>query len=164
MAGAASAAAALLLAACGGHGAAKAARRAAPGPTTTAVVADTWSPPVVAGPPSTATFCTLLVATYAHIGTLPRAASLRVRQDIVSDYVRLTPHVVAAAPPQIAEAAKLYLTTVATVLTLVNRVGLDASRLPKGQLSELLLDPRVRAAGDAVVNFSQQDCRYTIGG
>jgi hypothetical protein len=153
------AAVAITLTACGGHAAAR-----STGPTTTLITADNWTLPATTGPPSTANFCTLLVATYSHEGQLPQAANNKVRQSIVADYVTAAPGVIAAAPPSIAPAAKLYLHTVAQILADLNRVGLNAQKLPKGQLGPLLLDPKIKAAGTSVVNFSQRYCHYTIGG
>lgn len=147
------------LAACGGHASPR-----STGPTTTLLTADTWALPAVSGPPSTANFCTLLVATYRHLGQLPQAANNKVRQAIVGDYITAAPTVSAAGPPQIASSARLYLSSVAQILGDLNRVGLDARKLPTGQLGPLLLDPKIKAAGNAVIDFSQKHCHYTIGG
>jgi hypothetical protein len=149
----------MTLAACGGHVSPR-----STGPTTTLITTDNWTLPATAGPPSTTNFCSLLVATYSHEGQLPHAATNQVRQSIVGDYVTAAPRVIAAAPPQIASAAGIYLGSVAQILADLDRVGLNAQKLPKGQLGPLLLDPKIKAAGTAVVNFSQRYCHYTIGG
>jgi hypothetical protein len=147
------------LAGCGAGHAAKAA-----GPTTTLITTDSWVPPAVSGPPSTAGFCTLLVATYRHVGELPQAANLKVRQQIVADYITTAPKVIAAAPPLIAPAAQLYLSGVSRILADLNQVGLDSNKLPAGQLGPLLLDPKIKDAGNRVITFSLANCHYTIGG
>lgn len=147
------------LSACGGHASPR-----STGPTTTLLTADTWALPAVSGPPSGAKFCTLLVATYRHLGQLPQAANNKVRQAIVGDYTTAAPTVIAAAPPPIAGAARTYLTTIVEILADLNRVGLNAKKLPQGQLGPLLLDPKVKAASTEIFDFSQKHCHYTIGG
>jgi hypothetical protein len=144
---------------CGGHARAKAIE---PTPTT-AVAADTWSPPAVGATRGTANFCALLAAVYRHEATLSNVPNPRVREDIVADYIRLVPRLIALAPPTIAPAARLYLTSIAAVLGSLENVALDASKLPHAQLAPLLLDPKVKAAGDNVMAFSQSVCHYTIG-
>lgn len=148
---------ALLTGCGGGHSSADS------GPTTTLLTADRWTPPAATGPPSTAKFCTLLVADYQHLASLAAAPKLKVRQEIITDYVDFAPTVIAFAPPTIAVAAKLYLDSIATVLRNLNAVGLDAQKLRTGAGISLLLDPNVRTAGDAVLNFSAQYCHYDIG-
>lgn len=119
--------------------------------------------PAVSGPPSTSNFCTLLVATYTHEARLPFARDQKVREEIVADYVKAEPHVAAAAPPEIAPAARTYLGAVARILADLGRAGLDAKKVPHGELGPLLLDPQVKAAGDQVLAFSQSYCHYVIG-
>ncbi|MDQ2728138.1 MAG: hypothetical protein M3Y91_09825 [Actinomycetota bacterium] len=146
----------------GGHRSTK-----APASTTSApavVATDTWKPPDVPGPPSTAKFCTLLVAQYQHIKTNTIAVSLKVRQQIVADYVRFTPTVVAAAPPEIAPAAATYLQGTAKILSLLNAAGLNAAKTPPGSIGTVLLDPQYNAASTRAVAFAQQNCHYDIGG
>lgn len=156
IAGAASSAAA-----CGGsHHAPK----TSPNTQVTAVRADDWHPPVVSGPPSTANFCTLLVAQYTHIKTNVLAVNLRVRQQIVHDYITFTPNVIAAAPPDIAPAATVYLQAIARVLGDLNAVGLNAAKAPPGQVGAVLTDPQIQAAGAQVLGYSQQYCHYDISG
>ncbi|MGI8752578.1 MAG: hypothetical protein ACR2MN_09760 [Acidimicrobiales bacterium] len=136
-------------------------------PTTaavTSVTSDRWKPPQVPGPASTAKFCALLVAQYDHIGTNTRAANLKVRQQIVADYVRFTPTVIDAAPPQIAPAATTYLQSVAKILGLLNSAGLDPAKTPRGSIGAILLDPQVAAASAQVLSFSEQYCHYDIAG
>lgn len=128
------------------------------------VGADTWTPPAISGPPSTAKFCTLLVAGYQHLGQIPNAVSNKVRQDIVADFIAVVPKVIAAAPAEIAGPAAIYLRSVAQILSDLDRVGLNAQKLAPGQLSPLLLDPTIKAAGTKVIAYSQANCHYTIGG
>jgi hypothetical protein len=149
---------AIALSACGGS---HAPRRAA-GEATAALRRDIWNPPQAFGPPSTAKFCKLLVYQYEHLGELPFAASLKIKEQIVGDYISFTPTVIAAAPPQIAPAAKTYLDSVAEILADLRRVGLQAAKLPRGTLGPLLLAPAIRSAAQQVLDFSQQQCHYTI--
>jgi hypothetical protein len=130
----------------------------------TAVRVDTWKPPVVRGPPSTEKFCTLLVADYTHLKTNVIAANMKIRQQIIGDYIRYTPTVIAAAPPTITVAATLYLSSIAEVLSILNSVGLNAARAPPGQIGTVLTDPAVQAASTQVLGFSQQYCHYNIAG
>jgi hypothetical protein len=132
-------------------------------PSTTLVTVDHWSPPVVVGPPSSANFCTLLVANYQHLNSLADAPKLRVRQQIVTDYVAFTPKVIASAPGSIQAAASVYLGSIATVLRQLNSVGLDSAKLHSGDVAALLLNPKVRVAGDSVLAYSADDCHYDIG-
>jgi hypothetical protein len=149
-----------LVTGCGRHAPVKAI-----GPTpTTAVAADTWSPPGVGPTPGTANFCALLSAVYTHEATLSDVPNPHVREDIVADYIRLVPRMISVAPPAIASAAGLYFKTIAAVLTSMENVALNASKLSRAQLASLLLDPRVKAAGDNVMTFSEHYCHYTIGG
>lgn len=149
---------------CGGSPRSTAPSSSRPTPPVTAVAADHWVPPTVPGPPSTAKFCTLLVADYMHIQTNAIATTMKVRQQIVGDYVRFTPTVVGAAPPPIAAPATLYLSSIAKLLGILNKVGLDASKAPPGQVGAILLDPQVRAAGTQVFAYSKQYCHYDITG
>lgn len=118
----------------------------------------------MSGTASEANFCTLLVATYQHIGQLPLSADNTIREHIVNDYITTAPRVIAAAPPPIAAAAATYLTSVAQILTDLDKVGLNAQKLPQGQLGPLLLDPRIKAAGAAVIAYAQNNCHYAVGG
>ncbi|MDQ6837517.1 MAG: hypothetical protein M3137_04030, partial [Actinomycetota bacterium] len=134
-------------------------------PTTSAaspLASDPWKPPVVAGPPSTAKFCTLLVADYDHLGTNPRAANLKVRQQIIGDFISFTPTVIAAAPTPIAAAAATYLGGITQILTILNAAGLNAAKTPQGSIGMILLDPQVSAASTQVLSFAQQNCHYNI--
>lgn len=150
------------LSACGAHQPPSGTGRAKP--PVTAVRSDVWHPPTVSGPPSTANFCTLLVAAYQHIKTNVIAVNLGVRQQIVRDYIGFTPKVVAAAPPQIAPAASVYLPAIARVLGDLSAVGLDAAKTPPGQIGAIITDPNVQAASAQVLAFSQQYCHYDIAG
>lgn len=128
------------------------------------LISDHWEPPVVAGPPSTPKFCTLLVADYDHLGTSTRAANLKVRQHVVGDYVGFTPTVIAAAPPAIAAPAAAYLGGITRILTLLNSAGLNGAKTPQGSIGQVLLDPQFKAAGPPVTAFAQQNCHYDISG
>jgi hypothetical protein len=134
--------------------------------TTTARVltADRWRPPVIPGPPSKEKFCALLIAQYQHIQTNTIAANLKVRQQIVGDYVRFTPTVIAAAPPDIAPAATTYLQDTAKILSLLNAAGLDSAKTPRGSIGTILLDPRYTSATTQTLAYSQQNCHFDIGG
>lgn len=151
---------AVVVAGCGSH---PAGRRAST-PTTTLIAEDTWHLPPVSGPPSQQGFCTLLVAAYTHVGKLPEAANLHVREQMVGDFVGSAPAIIASAPPPIASQAKVYLTAVSQILQAFEHAGLDSSKLPKGELAPLLLDPRIKAAGNQVLDYSETECHYTIGG
>lgn len=133
-------------------------------PTTVVATTDTWTPPAVTGGPSTANFCRVLVAVYTHEQTLTVVADPRMRQDIVADYVRAAPRAIALAPPSIAPAANLYLGAIASVLASLDNAGLDPTKLSNRELTSILLNPRVKDAGNKVIDFSQQECHYTIGG
>jgi hypothetical protein len=133
-------------------------------PTTTLITQDVWHLPPNSGLASTENFCTLLVSTYRHIGDLPHAANVRVREAIVEDYVDAAPTIIAAAPSSIASQAKVYISAVAQILAAFERVGLNGNKLPKGQLGPLLLDPQIKEAGNQVLAYSQSECHYTIGG
>lgn len=128
------------------------------------LTSDHWKPPVVPGPPGTSKFCTLLVADYDHLGTSTRATNLRVRQQIVGDFTRFTPTVIAAAPPSIAAPASAYLGGITKILNLLNAAGLDAAKAPPGSIGAVLLDPQFKAAGAPVTDFAQQNCHYDISG
>lgn len=156
--GTALAAAALVLAGATACGGARPAPKAAPG----AVAADRWAPPRAAGPPSVGGFCALLVADYRHIAAVARAPKLSVREQIVKDYVSFAPAVMAAAPPQIAPAARLYLTSIATVMGDLDAAGLDAAKVSGTRAATLVTDPQVVSAGDQLLAFSRQYCHYDI--
>ncbi len=128
------------------------------------LTSDRWKPPVVPGPPSTPKFCTLLVADYDHLGTSARAVNLKVRQQIVGDFVTFTPTVIGAAPPSIAAPAAAYLGGITRILTLLNTAGLNGAKTPQGSIGQVLLAPQFKAAGPPVTAFAQQHCRYDISG
>jgi hypothetical protein len=129
---------------------------------TTLITADDWSVPPVSGPPSAANFCTLLIAGYQHLGTNPRAANLRVREQIVGDFVNLEPRLVAEAPAAIKADATRYLGAVAETLAALNKVGLDSGKLRPGQLPALLTR-QMQQAATGVTSYSERYCHYTIG-
>lgn len=145
------------LAGCGGgsHHAATAA--------TTLLATDDWKAPVVAGPPSDRSFCTVLVAMYAHQTQLP-VATTAVKKQILSDFVATVPEALASAPPGIEASARTYLTHLAPLLDALVKGGLDYKKVPAGTLSPLLLDPSIKAAGNQVLSYSRTVCHYTIGG
>lgn len=128
------------------------------------LTSDHWKPPVVPGPPSTTKFCTLLVADYDHLATSDRAPELKVRQQIVGDFTRFTPTVIAAAPPEIAAPAAAYLGGITRILTLLNSADLNGARTPQGSIGQVLVDPSFKAAGPPVTTFAQQNCHYDISG
>lgn len=126
--------------------------------------ADNWHPPTVSGPPSTANFCTLLVATYQHIKTNTIATTLAVRRQIIGDYIDFTPKVIAEAPPSIAPAASTYLQGITSVLRDLNQARLNTAKAPQAQIGAVLTDPQVQAASIQVLAFSNQNCHYDITG
>lgn len=132
-------------------------------PTTTLLRADDWTPPPVSGPPSPAGFCSVLTAMYRHEAELPRATTA-VKEQILRDYVNTVPAALAAAPADIAPAARTYLTSVASILSALAAAGLDYKKIQKGSLTPLLLDPQIKAAGNQVLAYSQTQCHYAIGG
>jgi hypothetical protein len=150
--------AALVMAGCGGASAApaKAHRHAHP------VAATAWPPALPPGPASEAKFCTALVDQYRHLRQpLAATRTLAQRELLVRDYVEFTPQVVAAAPPTIAPAAGLYLTSIAKVLNAFVAAGMDARKVPPS-VGSLLTDSRVEAAGSQVVAYSRSDCHFSI--
>lgn len=147
----------LLLAGCGGGS------RHASAPTTTLLETDVWTAPVVTGPPSSQSFCTVLVAMYSHQSSLPLAAPV-VKEQILSDFTATVPEALASAPPDIAPAARTYLTTLTGVLNALVKGGLDYKKVPAGTLTPLLLDPNIKAAGTQVLDYSRSVCHYAIGG
>ncbi len=130
---------------------------------TTLLQSDTWVAPQVSGPPSTANFCALLTAMYRHEAQLPLATA-RVKEQILQDYVHTVPEALAAAPPDIAPAARTYLTSVASILSSLASAGLDYKKIKAGSLTPLLLDPQIKAAGNQVLAYSQTKCHFAIGG
>ncbi len=114
------------------------------------------------GQPSNASFCAVLTAMYRHEAELP-AATTDVKKQILGDYVRTVPLALAAAPSDIAPAARTYLTSVAHILAALAAAGLDYRRIKPGTLTPLLLDPRIKAAGNQVLAYSQSQCHYSIG-
>lgn len=148
------------LSACGS----KPPRRASSAPASRVVEADHWTPPRADGTPSTAGFCKLLVADYQHVNTLVEAPKLSVRERIVKDYVSFAPRVQSAAPPQIAPAAHLYLSSVATVMRDLLKAGLDPTKVTGTQAAHLVTNPAVVAAGQQLMAFSARYCHYEIAG
>lgn len=132
-------------------------------PTTTLIQVDHWSPPAVSGPPSQTAFCSVLTAMYHHETELP-VATQAVKVQIVKDFTATVPAAIAVAPADIAGAARLYLTTLDSVLTVLAQNGLDYKKVPPGTLTPLLLDTKVQSAARAVLAYSQTRCHYSIGG
>jgi hypothetical protein len=136
-------------------------------PTTTAVpdqvTADRWAPPAITGGPSEANFCLALTAIYRHLADLPRVVSKPVTEDYLSDYVRFSPVVVAAAPPPVHPSAAIYVGAIATYLEQFVRAGLDLNHLPPASLSRLA-SPAVNSAYANMSRYAETQCHYTIGG
>lgn len=141
----------------GGH------RPRSTGPTTTLLTVDNWNPPALTGGPSSQTFCTAVVATYKHMEQLPFAANDKIREQFLGNYVSEAPAMVASAPEEIAPDARLYIESVAEILGDLQRAGLNGKKISDPQLAQLLLDPKVKAAGTRVITFVQDTCHYTIG-
>lgn len=154
-------AAGLLLSGCGTAHRHSSARP--PVTATTLVQVDTWTAPTVSGPPSPASFCAVLTAMYRHEAQIPLATQ-SVKEQILRDYVRTVPEALAAAPADIAPAARTYLNSVAQILSALAAAGLDYKKIKPGTLTPLLLDPQIKAAGNQVLAYSQSQCHYTIGG
>lgn len=134
------------------------------GPTTTLVKVDRWIAPTVAMTPGTEGYCTAVVSIYRHLASLPFAANHTVRVDMVKDYLGEVPTMIATAPPPVADDSKLYFTAVAQILGDLQKAGLNPRRLSDPNLSRLLLDPQIKAAGDRVIGFVKANCNYLIGG
>lgn len=118
----------------------------------------------MSGPPSAQSFCTVLTAMYKHEAELPLAADDKVKEQIIRDYVSTVPEALAAAPAAIAAPARLYLGSVSQLLSELSATGLDPKKVKPGGLTELLLDPRIKAAGNQVLAYSATQCHYVIGG
>ena len=132
------------------------------GPTTTLLTRDRWTPPALTGGPSTQNFCTAVVAVYRHMAQLP-SATTSVKEQILGDYVSEAPTMVAEAPPAVAADARLYIPGVAVILGDLQNAGLNGKKITDSRIAELLLDPKVKAAGSNVIAFVQANCNYTIG-
>jgi hypothetical protein len=145
-----------MLGGCGGS-------HAAPAGSSHLVTSDHWSPPAVSGPPSTESFCTVVVALYRHEAELPQAANVKVREELLSDYTATVPRLLAAAPPPIAGAARSYFEPAAAVYAQLIKVGLDYHKLRAGSLAPLA-SKAFELASQAVISFTQSHCHYTIGG
>lgn len=128
------------------------------------ITADNWTAPVVTGGASPQNFCTLLVAMYEHEAQIPLAANNKIKEQMLQDYVNTTPRTVSEAPPTVARAAGIYLPSVAKLLADLIRVGLDSQKLRGGNLASLLLDPRIKSAGNEVLAYSRSQCHYNISG
>lgn len=146
------------LSGCGSHHTPKASA-----PTTTLVKVDTWTAPVVSGPASPANYCALVVSLYKHEQDLEVAAGTKLKEQIVTDYVKTVPKIVTESPPAIASAAKLYFDSTATILGQLVQNHLNAQK-NKGSGLALLLDPAVKTAGNQVIAYTGTNCHYTIGG
>ena len=117
-------------------------------------------PPV----PSTTGYCSAVVSIYKHVAELPSAATKKVRQQIVGDYLAEVPTMIAAAPSPVASDSKLYFSSVAEILGDLQRAGLDPKRLSDPNLRQVLVDPAIKASGDRVISFVKDNCNYSIGG
>lgn len=127
------------------------------------MTADRWAPPAITGGASQANFCLALTSIYRHLADLPRVVSKPVTEDYLSDYVRFSPVVVAAAPAPVHASAALYVGAIAAYLKQLVRAGIDLNRLPPGSLSELST-PAVNAAYTNLSGYARTQCHYTIGG
>ncbi len=114
--------------------------------------------------PSTTGYCTAVVSVYRHVADLPHAATQKVRQEIVTDYLSEVPTMIAAAPQTIASDSKVYFTSVAEILADLQKAGLDPKKVSDPNLRQVLLDPGIKASGDRVITFVKNNCNYTIGG
>ena len=137
--------------------------RAATTSTTTLLQTDSWTAPVVSGPPSSASFCTVLTAMYRHEAQLPEA-STKTKEQIVRDFLASVPTAIAQAPAPIAAPARTYLDAVAQILQSLLQAGLNYHNVQAGSLAGVLLDPSIKTAGNQVLDYSQNQCHYSIGG
>lgn len=153
-------AAAVLLVACSsGHGRSTPATTLPPG----TITVDRWNPPVLTGGPTTANFCAALTAIYQHTADLSHVVSKKVSTDILSDYIRYAPTLIAQSPEPVHDSTAVYIGAVAAYLQKLVTAGLDLSRLPPGALGALGTSP-VKAAYSSLSGYSQTECHYTIGG
>ena len=104
------------------------------------------------------------MADYRHVAALGSVKNLPDKQRLVADFVGLLSKVEKEAPPQIAPAAHLYFSDVATILRAVNAAGLNATKVKSTFPGELFKSPQFQSAGRQVLAFSSADCHYTIGG
>lgn len=91
------------------------------------------------------------------------AATNKVREQILGDYVAEAPAMVGAAPAPVAADARLYITSVAVILADLQKAGLNGKKITDPKLAQLLLDPQVKAAGNNVIAFVRDNCHYAIG-
>lgn len=114
--------------------------------------------------PSKDGYCTSVVSIYKHVALIPYAANQRVRLQMVNDYLREVPTMIATAPQTVASDSRLYFAAVAQILTDLQKAGLNPKKLSDPNLGHVLLDPSIRAAGDRLITFVKDNCHYTIGG
>ena len=114
--------------------------------------------------PSTTGYCTAVVSIYKHVAELPNAATKKVREEIVGDYLAEVPTMIATAPQPVASDSKLYFSSVAEILHDLQSAGLDPKKLSDPNLRQVLVDPAIKASGDRVISFVKDNCNYTIGG
>jgi hypothetical protein len=123
---------------------------------------DRWTPPRVSGPPSAANFCTLLLASYKHVNTVASLKDVKVRDEVLGDWVKEVPPLLAEAPPTIAAPAKVYLTAVAGVLDHLARRPMTSADAGGSTMLATLTNPAVVQAGNQLFAFSRQYCHYDL--
>jgi hypothetical protein len=129
---------------------------------TPVITSDHWTPPAVSDKPSSASFCTLVVAIYRHEAELPEAATQKLRKQILGDYISLLPRIVASAPPQVSSASKTYFDEAGKVFNELEQTGLVSSKLQAGSLAGLAT-PAFEKASAEVLSYTQKYCHYSIG-
>jgi hypothetical protein len=122
-----------------------------------------WPPPagVLAAPPSTSRFCTLLIDDYQHLKTAQVVHGQTAKQRVLQDYVALGPTLEAAAPAPIDDAVRTYVGAVSTFIQALIAHGLDVLSVPSSDLAPLST-PAVKSAASALTSFSSDECHYDL--
>jgi hypothetical protein len=122
-----------------------------------------WPPPAtaLAGPPSTAKFCGLLIDDYEHLKTSQQTHGTTGEERILDDYVAFATTLEKAAPASISPAVARYVGAVADLLRDLAAHGLNVLALPASDLSPLK-SPPVEAAATSLIAFSTRQCHYDL--
>ena len=142
---------ALFASGCGGHGAQSAPVRP--------VHRSGWQLPAVPGSPSVTNFCTLFSAEISHLRALGNKPSAQALAQTLYDLAAEATNVGAAAPPQIAPAAKVYFSDMA----LTYRVIVDAQTHQPGpnyaDLKKTVTGQNPQIA-DQITSFTEANCHF----
>ena len=140
----------LIVAGCGGHKPTAAAKP---------VHRSSWQLPATAGAPSVANFCTLFGAEVSHLRALGNKPSAQAMVQTLYDLAAEATNVGAAAPPQIATAAKVYFSD----LALTYRVMVDAQTHQPGpnyaDLKKTVTGQNPQIA-DQITSFTEANCHF----